>query len=319
MNRRDLLQALGLTATAVMAAHSVPTVVAAVAAEAAGGGGRAFPLTTINHLALAVADYAESRDFYVDLFGMRVRYDDGKRCAVEFGSLTSPNGMYIGALPKAGDTPTVGHIAFGNPNFWTQRTAIKGELVRRGVKITPDGEAGWTFDDPAHSMTPGMQVVPEKDNAMYPGADGTCAVAASEKCKAGWETGQKHPNAAPKPSGKGFKATSFSHIVLNVPDIAKERDFFRDLWGMNVIHEEHNGQNAECLLKFGQNTLDLRQTDKPNAKPYCNQYGFVIENFDESKVEAELKRRSLNPQLDPNWAFVIRDPDGLRIGIAGEA
>jgi len=322
MDRRNLLQVLGFTATAALVAGAVPKGVAAFVASAshpAVVGGDVFPLTTVNHLSLSVADYARSRDFYVELFGMRVQFDDGKRCAVEFGSLTSPNAMYIGALAKPGDKPAVGHIAFGIPNFWAQRAAIKTELDRRGVKVRPDGEAGWTLDDPAHSMTPGMQVVPEKDQAMYPGADAPCAVAASDKCRAGWQAGQKNLDAVPKPSGKGFTATSFSHIVLHVPDIAAERDFFTDLWGMKVISEKQGVPNPECLLRFGQNTLDLRQTSKPSDKPYCNQYGFVIGNFDRNNVAAELKRRGLNPEPDPQWAFAIKDPDGLRIGVAEKA
>jgi len=322
MDRRQLLHALGLTATVAFAASAVPkamTAFAASAAQTAVAGGKVFPLTTINHLALAVADYAKSRDFYVDLFGMRVQWDDGKRCAVEFGSLASPNAMYIGALAKAGDRPAVSHIAFGIPNFWSRKAAIKTELDRRGVKVRPDGEAGWTLDDPAHSMTPGMQVAPEKDQAMYPGSNGPCAVAASEKCKAGWQAGQKNLDAIREPSGKGFRATSFSHIVLHVPAVDKERDFFRDLWGMKVIYEKQEGQSRECLLEFGQNTLDLRQTAKPDDKPYCNEYGFVVEDFDPKKARAELERRGLDPEPDPHWAFAIKDPDGLRIGVAGEA
>lgn len=318
LQRRQLLKRLGLTATAAIAASAMPRAIAAFAARAAqAAGGKAFPVTTINHLSLAVADYARSRDFYMDLFGMRVVWDDGKRCGVEFGSPTSPNGMYIGALSKPGEPPSVGHIAFGIENFWDQRAAIKAEMERRGQKnIRPDGEAGWMCDIPAGYM---IQVVPEKDSAMFPGAASPCVVAASEKCKAAFEAGQKNLKGVPKPSGKGFVATSFSHIVLNVPDMPKEIEFFRDLLGMKVITSKLGGPNPECLLGFGQNNLDLRATSKPDDKPNCNQYGFVIENFDQKKVEAELKRRGLNPEPDSKWTWAIKDPDGLRIGVTGKA
>jgi hypothetical protein len=45
----------------------------------------------------------------------------------------------------------------------------------------------------------------------------------------------------------------------------------------------------------------------------------VISNFDQKRVEAELNRRGLNPEPDPKWAFAIKDPNGLRIGITGRA
>src|SRR2546427_2501985 len=251
-DRRQMLRALGLIATGAFAASVIPKAAAAFAASAAqraAGGGKAFPVTTVNHLALSAANYAKSRDFYVDLFGMRVAWDDGKQCALEFGSLTSPNGMYIRPL-RPGEKPTVGHFAFGIPNFMSQKAAMKAELERRGVKnVRPDGEVGWSCDDPAGY--PLNIWVPEKDKAMFPGAAGPCAVAASEKCAAAWEAGQKNLHAAPKPSGKSFQPTGYSFIILNVPDVSKERDFYRDLLGMKVVSDQSQVPDGEeCSLRF---------------------------------------------------------------------
>jgi catechol 2,3-dioxygenase-like lactoylglutathione lyase family enzyme len=247
---------------------------------------------------------------------MRVAWDDGRQCALEFGSLTSPNGMYIRPLTKPGEKPTIGHMAFGIPNFMSQRAAMKAELERRGIRnVRPDGEVGWSCTDPAGY--PLNIWVPEKDQAMFPGAAGPCEVAKSDKCIAAWQAGQKNLHAAPKPSGRGFHATGYSFIVLNVPDVAKERDFYRDLLGMKVIYDKPEGPGAECFLRFGQNTLQLRKTSNPAGKPYCNQFGLTIENYDSSSVEAELKRRGLKPKPDSKLSWSIVDPDGYQIGVSG--
>jgi catechol 2,3-dioxygenase-like lactoylglutathione lyase family enzyme len=318
IDRRQVLQALGLIATGTFASRAFPSAAAALAAssaQTASRDGKAFPVTTVNHLALSAASYTKSRDFYVDLFGMRVAWDDGKQCALEFGSLTSPNGMYIRPT-RPGEKPTVGHMAFGIPSFMAQKAAMKAEMERRGVRnIRPDGEHGWSCDDPSGYL---LNVwVPEKDKAMFPGAAAPCAVAASEKCVSAWEAGEKNLKIAPKLSGKGLQATSYSFIVLNVPDVPKERDFYRDLLGMHVIYDKPEGQNGESFLRFGQNTLWLRKTSNPAGKPYCNQFGFVVANYDGNVVEAELKRRGLNPKPDSklSWSFI--DPDGYRIGVSG--
>ena len=318
-DRRQMLQALGLIATGAFAASVIPKAAAAFAASAAqsaAGGGKAFPVTTVNHLALAAANYARSRDFYVGLFGMRVAWDDGKQCALEFGSLTSPNGMYIRPL-RPGEKPAIGHIAFGIPNFMSQKAAMKAELERRGVKnIRPDGEKGWSCDDPAGYL---LNIwVPEKDKAMFPGAAGPCAVAASEKCVAAWEAGQKNIHAARKPSGKTFQPTGYSFIILNVPDVPKERDFYRDLLGMKVVSDQSQGPDGECSLRFGQNTLVLRKLGNPADKPYCNRFGFAVKNSADA-VEAELKRRGLKPEPDsePSFSWNIMDPDGYQVGVSG--
>src|ERR1700736_4698991 len=102
----------------------MPKAVSAFAARVEQSG-TAFPVTTVNHLALAVADYARSRDFYVDLFGMRVAWDDGKGCALEFGSVTAPNGIYIRPFAKPGDKAGVRQFAFGIPTFMAHKAAMK--------------------------------------------------------------------------------------------------------------------------------------------------------------------------------------------------
>src|SRR5579872_5232601 len=105
-DRRHLLQTLGATAGVAFATSAMPKAVAAFAGNAAQGAmraGKSFPVVTVNHLSLAASDYAKSRDWYMDLFGMRVVWDDGKKCGLEFGSLTEPNGIYITQLAKPTD------------------------------------------------------------------------------------------------------------------------------------------------------------------------------------------------------------------------
>src|SRR5581483_8138489 len=109
-----------------------------------------------------------------------------------------------------------------------------------------------------------------------------------------------------------FPATAYSFIALNVPDVAKERDFYRDLLGMKVIYDNSEARNGECFLRFGENTLHLRRTADPNAKPSCNQFGIGIENFKAETVEAELRRRGLEPRPDSKLSWTIADPDGYQ-------
>jgi catechol 2,3-dioxygenase-like lactoylglutathione lyase family enzyme len=311
MNRRQLIQALGLTGTAALAASSLRNAAILFAAE-----GPSFPITTVNHLSISVADYAKARDWYVDLFNMRITWDSGKECGIEMGPADAPNGIYIDP-GKPGDKASVTHIGFGIPDFWAKKDSMKAEMDRLGVKgVRPDGEAGWSCNTPSGYL---IQPVPVKDNAMYPGSARPCATAKSDACVAGHEEGSKNLDTLPKPGGKGFKAVSFSRIVFHTPDIAADRDFFRDLWGMKVISDKMDGENPEVLLKFGENTLCLRKTSQPGDKPNCAEFSFLAEDFNKGKAEAELKRRGLNPVFDPEMGWVVSDPDGLRIGVTGKA
>ncbi|MBI4459816.1 MAG: VOC family protein [Acidobacteria bacterium] len=112
MNRRQLLQALGFTTGAAFASGVAPAV---FAAQTGSGAGKSFPVTTMNHLSYAVRDSAKTRDWYVDLFGMQVRWDDGRRSEVVFGTMPEPNGIYIVPLAQPTDQPGVRHLAFGAP------------------------------------------------------------------------------------------------------------------------------------------------------------------------------------------------------------
>ena len=313
MSRRHLLQTLGATAVASFVANAPLWTRAAFAAAE----GKVFPAVTMNHLSLGVADYVKSRDWYVDLFGMRIAWDDGKQCALEFGSMTKPNGMYIRKIGPT-EKPGVGHFAFGVPNFMANRDAMKAEMERRNLtNIRPDGEVGWIANDPSGYML--NTWVPIKDKAMYPGAAAPCKVAASDECRHGYENGVENLSALPKPSGRGFKALYYSHVVLNVPeaDLAKEKEFYTGMYGMKVIYDKEGGPNPEIFLRFDQNTLYLRKTANAGDKPYCNHYAFVVENYNQGKVEAELKRRRLDPKPDSKLGWTIQDPDGMRIEVAG--
>ena len=302
IDRRQLLHAFGVTATAAFATAALPAF-----ARQSTNAKRTFPQTHVNHLGYAVADYAKSRDFYIDLFGVRDAWDDGKGSGVEFGDVRRPNGIYIRPAAKPGGKATVGHIAYGMDDFMANKAAIKAEIERRGMQVRPDGYAGWSVNDPAGYM---IQLTPVKSDAMYPGASPLCPEP-GEKCKAGYEAGLKNLASMPKPSGKGLRAYAISPIAFHVPDIAKEKEFYTNVMGMKVLSEDAN----EVVLGFGQNTLNLRTAT--GDKPYVERFGLLVENYDDAKVKAELDRRGLNPQRAGKLGWSIKDPDGYTIEVSG--
>jgi catechol-2,3-dioxygenase len=141
---------------------------------------------------------------------------------------------------------------------------------------------------------------------------------ASDKCRAADAEGLKNLARGPKPSGKGFKATAFNHIVLCVPDIAQARAFYKELFGMQEVYYKADGPNAQCCLAFGAEALYLRKSQQADGKPYVDHCAYTIEKYDHEAVGAELRRRGLNPQADGAQAWAIRDPDGLKIELTGK-
>ena len=108
-------------------------------------------------------------------------------------------GSTSAASPSLRTKSEVGHIAYGIPNFMKYKDAIKKEMEKYHLtEIRPDGEVGWICNDPAGYM---LNIIVEKDKAMYPGAAAFCDVADSDKMQARLRRGSKISTSARKPDG----------------------------------------------------------------------------------------------------------------------
>jgi hypothetical protein len=85
-------------------------------AQTAMAGGTILKAVAFNHINYQVPDYAKVRDFYVNLLGMKVVWDDGKQCSVECGD--PPNAIYIRPLTKPLERPA------GTGRKWGKATSI---------------------------------------------------------------------------------------------------------------------------------------------------------------------------------------------------
>jgi catechol 2,3-dioxygenase-like lactoylglutathione lyase family enzyme len=113
--------------------------------------------------------------------------------------------------------------------------------------------------------------------------------------------------------GKGFKAVSVNHISFGVPDYARTRDFYAELMGMTVKMDD----GKQCYLTFGDTSLIVRKTRQPDNKPYIDHMCYTIADWDGKEVEAELKRRGLDPRRGGNeYSYEVKDPDGFGLQIA---
>ena len=306
--RRRILRTLGIGAAAAAVCGAFGRA-ANVLADAPDN--KAFAVTTVNHLSYASENYKVTRDFYVDLFGMRDVWDDGTKCQLDCGPEDAPNSFYL-TPAKPGTAPAVGHFSFGLPDYWKLSGQLRDELLRRKLPgVHPDGEAGWFLNGPSGYT---QHIVTVKDAAMFPGAAAPCEVARSDKCKDAYAAGVKDIASVPKPSGKGFKALYFQYIVLHVADVAREADFYTSVMGMQPLPQKRDG----VWLRFGENSLVLRSA-AADGKPYCNEFGLVVENYEQAKVKAELDRRSIASRPNPAGGLLLKDPNGLDIGVAGTA
>src|SRR6202049_199125 len=135
MTRRQLIQSLALGATAATRS----------ATSAAATGAGVLKATYLNHVGYQVADYAKSRDWYAELFGMKVMLDDGKKANLGVGE-----SLLIFHPRKTPTTRVVEHVCLTISNWDTDKNVkgeVEEELKRRGFK-TRTTEHSFHFSDP---------------------------------------------------------------------------------------------------------------------------------------------------------------------------
>ncbi len=114
--------------------------------------------------------------------------------------------------------------------------------------------------------------------------------------------------------GKGFKAVAVNHISYQVADYKKTRDFYADLLGMSVSHDD----GRQCYMAFGDTFLLPRNARNGGAAPRVDHIAYTIEKWDKDAVEAELKRRGLQARPHTENSFHVKDPDGFDLQISGK-
>ena len=116
--------------------------------------------------------------------------------------------------------------------------------------------------------------------------------------------------------GKGFTAVAVNHISYQVADYTKTRDWYVSLLGMKVSGD--NGR--QCNLSFGDRGSWLlpRNAREGSTPPKVDHIAYTIETWDQQAVKTELERRGLQPRVDTENSFHVKDPDGFDVQISGK-
>jgi len=115
---------------------------------------------------------------------------------------------------------------------------------------------------------------------------------------------------------KGFRAVAVNHIWYQVADYAKTRDFYADLFGLKVVAD--TGKQCRLVLNDSNTFIIPRNAPSEVTPPRIDHIAYTIAAWNKSAVEAELKRRGLNPRPDTDNSFHVTDPNGFDLQISGK-
>lgn len=114
----------------------------------------------------------------------------------------------------------------------------------------------------------------------------------------------------------GFRAIEVNHISYQAADYAKTRDFYSELFGLKVVQDT----GSQCYLVLnGSNTFIIPRNAPPGVRPpRIDHIAYTIADWNAKAVEAELKRRGLDPRPDTENSFHVTDPNGFNLQISGK-
>ena len=110
-----------------------------------------------------------------------------------------------------------------------------------------------------------------------------------------------------------FKPIWVSHYIYVAPDLAKTRDWYIEVFGMQLGHKDAKTAHLWYGDK-GDTLMIVRQAAAGENAPRVERFAFTIDNFDKKAVEAELKRRGLKTQSEDRGVW-FNDLDGNEIGV----
>ena len=155
------------------------------------------------------------------------------------------------------------------------------------------------------------------------GAPLAASLSAQGRCSQGYNTQgcpmSKEVATAPiKPlfAPTGWKTAALEHISFQVPDYRKEAAFYIALMGWKLRSDD----GKQAVLDIGDwGTAIFKAAPPEQTTALVDGFGFAIERWNARTVEAELRKRGLDPVADNNGkgfeSFHVKDPDGFDLQI----
>jgi catechol 2,3-dioxygenase-like lactoylglutathione lyase family enzyme len=159
--------------------------------------------------------------------------------------------------------------------------------------------------------------------ASAAGAPFAASLFAQGRCQSGYNTPAcpmtKEVATAPlKPlfAPTGWKTVALEHISFQVPDYRKEAAFYIALMGWKLRTDDA----SQAVLDIGDwGSAIFKAAPPEQTSTLVDGFGFAIEPWNARTVEAELRKRDLNPVADNNGkgfeSFHVKDPDGFDVQI----
>jgi len=115
-----------------------------------------------------------------------------------------------------------------------------------------------------------------------------------------------------------LKAAWVNHYVYVAPDLNKTTDWYHEVFDMQIDHRNAKEAHLWYGDAGGDTCMIVRQAPAGTTEAKIINFAFTLENWDKKAVEAELKRRGLNPVADTGKCFRFKDMEGFDIAVCAK-
>jgi catechol 2,3-dioxygenase-like lactoylglutathione lyase family enzyme len=108
----------------------------------------------------------------------------------------------------------------------------------------------------------------------------------------------------------GFKGAKIDHVSIQVNDLQRSIEFYKNLFGFNVVSEDKSNE----IVRLGiSKTLVSLHHKSPTG--IVDHFAIGVDHFDKESITSDLKLRGATPQENIDAGFHVKDPEGLSVQI----
>ena len=115
---------------------------------------------------------------------------------------------------------------------------------------------------------------------------------------------------------QGLKTTWVSHYTYVAPDMKKTRDWYHEVFGMQMGYEDRNEAHLWYGDTGGDTLMIVRQARAGENAPGLERFAFMVDPWDGNTVQAAFRRMGVEAKADTDHkGFWFNDPDGNEVGV----
>jgi len=108
----------------------------------------------------------------------------------------------------------------------------------------------------------------------------------------------------------GFKGAKIDHVSIQVTNLQRSIEFYKNLFGFNVVSEDKSNE----IVRLGI-TKTLVSLHHKSPTGIVDHFAIGVDHFDKESVTRDLKLRGVTPQENIDAGFHVKDPEGLSVQI----